>query len=307
MSRRGRTRGHGCAGTLRGVCPLLLLLLLLSASHAFLSSRSGVTLPQRRREDGSLYTVHSNAQDREQRYRVRMPATVCNAVPTAWRPLSKEAQLQDYRRSKQGGASGVAVAVGQVPRPVVVTSGKDDGASPTALREFCSREAKIRPEAGMDGGRGMLAQCLREDNVQWCPGDRHEIAVAAGELRGVKQLGGKSPKCMVVNKWSCPQIDAPLNKETGQVHLPARAKKLAELGLPEPALPNRDLVRHAFKRCAIVGNGPSLAGAQSGRFINQYDAVFRCVTGCEKEEGEHPGFCNDWAEVNLRRLICGRC
>mmetsp|Transcript_40890 Transcript_40890/g.103605 ORF Transcript_40890/g.103605 Transcript_40890/m.103605 type:complete len:119 (-) Transcript_40890:277-633(-) len=93
----------------------------------------------------------------------------------------------------------------------------------------------------------------------------------------------------------------------GQVHLPARAKKLAELGLPEPALPNRDLVRHAFKRCAIVGNGPSLAGAQSGRFINQYDAVFRCVTGCEKEEGEHPGFCNDWAEVNLRRLICGRC
>lgn len=47
-----------------------------------------------------------------------------------------------------------------------------------------------------------------------CPGDRHEIAVAAGELRGVKQLGGKSPKCMVVNKWSCPQIDAPLNKET---------------------------------------------------------------------------------------------
>lgn len=57
---------------------------------------------------------------------------------------SKEAQLQDYRRSKQGGASGVAVAVGQVPRPVVVTSGKDDGASPTALREFCSREAKVR-------------------------------------------------------------------------------------------------------------------------------------------------------------------
>ena len=145
------------------------------------------------------------------------------------------------------------------------------------LDKFCAREKSINVTGPVDKGEELLVKCL--ESGKKCSGFTKQefelIEKTLSKFDGIYFLRNEKPKCVAMNQKSCSSAFG--NLETGVDSLTRRDRDLIRRasGSDRFSLKTSKDLTTRFKSCAIVGNAPSLARDKFGKYIDQFDAVFR--------------------------------